>query len=88
MDLQTELFNKELMCSLLRVTADYDLTSVHLILYPNNCTDMAGAIKFSKRLMPNVTHIMTVSGRERETAYILEHGKWRAYSYKSYKCES
>ena len=83
-DLADELFNKELMCSLLKVIADYDIQTVQLMLYKNHCTDMAGAIKFAKRLMPNVRTILTVSGRTKETVYILEKDGWKSCSYKCF----
>ena len=83
-DLETELFNKELMCCLLKVVVEYDMELVKLMLYPNNCTDMTGAINFSKRLMPNVRTIQTISGRIKETVYILEDSGWKAHSFKCF----
>jgi len=83
-DLETVLFNKELMCSLMEVQADFIDKSVHLILCSKNCTDMSGAIKFAKRLMKDVRIIVTVSGRNQETAYILQDSKWRSTNHKCF----
>jgi hypothetical protein len=83
-DLETELFNKELICSLMEVQADFIAKSVQLTLCPKNCTDMTGAINFATRLMPDVRVIATVSGRDEETAYILQDGKWRSTTYKCF----
>jgi hypothetical protein len=83
-DLETELFNKELICSLMEVQADFIAKSVQLTLCPKNCTDMTGAINFAKRLMPDVRAIATVSGWDKETVYILQDGKWRSAFYKCF----
>ena len=83
-DLADKLFNKELMCSLMEVQADFIDKSVHLILCPKNCTDMSGAIKFAKRLMKDVRVIVTVSGRDPEPAYIWLDGKWRSATHKCF----
>ena len=83
-DLETVLFNKELMCSLMEVQADFVAKSVQLTLCPKNCTDMTGAINFATRLMPDVRFVATVSGRDKETAYVLRDGKWRPTFYKCF----
>ena len=83
-DLETELFNEELMCSLMEVQADFIAKSVQLTLCPKNCTDMSGAIEFATRLMPDVRVIETVSGRDKKTAYILRDGKWQSATYKCF----
>ena len=83
-ELADKLFNEELMCFLMEVQADFIDKSVHLILCPKNCTDMSGAIKFAKRLMKDVRVVVTVSGRDTETAYILVDGKWRSAIHKCF----
>ena len=84
MDLETKLFNKELMCSLIDVQADFINKSVQLTLCRNHCTDMTGAIKFSKRLMRDVRTIITTSGRKEDTVYMLRDGEWRSARYKCF----
>ncbi len=43
------------------------------------CCDMEGAIRFAKRLMPEVAHIITFSGEKLDTQYLKkEDGTWDA----------
>jgi len=78
-NLETELYNEELKCSLVEAIAQYETRHVTLIVRGEHCADMVGAINFCTRLMPKVTNILTLSKRECDTAYVLETDGWKAY---------
>lgn len=50
-----------------------------IALPDGNCTDMGGAIRIAKTLMPDVSVIYTISGGEPDTMYCKEGKDWKAY---------
>lgn len=50
---------------------------IRIDLLSGNCTDMGGAIRLAKAVMPEVTRIDTYAGITESTYYVLgENGKW------------
>ncbi len=46
---------------------------------PDSCTDMAGAIRVAKALMPNVREIHSFCDGIADTKYFCVGGKWSAF---------
>ena len=45
----------------------------------NNCTDMRGAIKIARAVMPKVTTIYTVAGGKLDTLYLKTGKEWGCF---------
>lgn len=52
--------------------------TLSLALPPHNCTDMTGAIRVGRRILPHVSEIATFSGGTPDTIYRREGEKWHA----------
>lgn len=73
-----ESLSKELVCEVEGVYISASST-VMFRLPMNGCSDMRGAIRSATRLCPTVQRVVTMSGKEPDTAYIkLADGDWNA----------
>lgn len=62
------------------ISASYNLLTMtgHVRMEEGNCTDMASTIEIFTRSIPSITHIITWSGREVDTQYVIHDGEWIA----------
>ena len=67
-----------LQCELKKADIPDDI-SVAFYLADGHCTDMGGAIKLAKFLLPGVRRIATFSGDNIDTRYFLINEEWEAY---------
>lgn len=71
--------NARLMCSWAKWEV-MSLTQLAVHVKPGNCTDMTGAIRIGKYLMPQVKSIAVFSGDALNIVYRVDHDKrWWAY---------
>lgn len=61
-------YEPELQCELTMAIADTD-GIVRLYFPEGDCCDMRGAIRFCRKMAPNVWYIQTYSGKKRDTTY-------------------
>lgn len=62
------------------ISASYNLLTMtgHVHMDEGNCTDMPNTIEIFKLSIPDITHIITWSGSEVDTQYVLHDGEWIA----------
>ncbi len=62
------------------ISVNYNLLTMtgHVRLDEGNCVDMANTIEAFKNSIPDITHIITWSGDEVDTQYVLHDGEWIA----------
>lgn len=72
------VFRDDVSCFVRNLTYDFKAKSGVLYLEDGSCTDMSGCIDLFKRIDPNVSTILTIAGRRKDTAYVLTDGGWSA----------
>jgi hypothetical protein len=72
-------WSKDLACNWVSIH-DLGDNTIRLNLVDGHCCDMDGAIMFAKKVMPEVSRIVTMSGEKRDTQYIRgANGVWQAH---------
>jgi hypothetical protein len=72
-------WDQDLSCCWLSIES-LPAKTLRITLAEGNCCDMDGAIRFAKKLMPDVARIVTMSGGHLDTHYSLGGtGTWQAH---------
>ena len=70
------VYSSTLMCNLMGILPIV-ATVIRMDFPKNHCCDMGGAIKIATAILPDVRHIYTFSGLERDTEYHKRsNGEW------------
>jgi 5-methylcytosine-specific restriction protein A len=64
-------------CVMLHYHRRHRVLEIHL--EDGDCVDMGGAVKLAEAIDPEIVHIRTFSGSERDTWYRRYGDKWQAY---------
>lgn len=79
------VYSEELQCDVIELRYDFEYARGCLILPPDTCVDMSGAIALFERVDPRVLQIETFAGLNasggliRDTAYRRGKSGWHAY---------
>lgn len=77
----TPVYNSELVCHVISMQYNY-LDKELLLYFPElECCDMAGAVKFAKRIDEHVRQIQTFAGEAQGVCYVLINGNWEAQQF-------
>lgn len=74
------VFQRDLMCRIIRFNYDFETQECRLFLDAHNCTDMTGAINFAKAIDPDVLFVRTYERGQLDTCYRKEGEEWEASS--------
>lgn len=72
------VWNDDLYCHWRRIEVN-DPGVISLYFPEDDCCDMSGAIRFCKRIMPDVHTIYCWSGGVKDNAYFYRHGEWTCH---------
>lgn len=72
------VFREDVQCFVRHLSYDFKAKAGILYLEDGSCTDMSGCIGLFKKIDPNVSTILTIAGRRKDTAYVLADDGWQA----------